>query len=166
MKKLLLSLMLVLLLVTGCTTISSPNSEPEVKYKQIKIGDVSFEIKENSKIKNMNFKYSPSFQIGGYENQMNIYYGSIDNPMVAVRFMVYVNNNIETMLKDVAKTNTYTKETINEKEWYKVSLENGGEISNTVYLIGIGEDTYMVVFSSKENIEEFEKETMNLIEFE
>lgn len=165
MKKIYVLLLFILISLTGCVNVNTGEPTPIVNpvVDGVKVGDKTFVLNSSNQFKDMTFKYSNDFDIGGYENTMNIIYGSIDNPSIVVRFLYYEGKTVNDLVSSINGDIKNIK--YNNYEWFncKTKDNNGKDISMNFY--NYKGNVYVVVFSGNYDLTQFEIETMNNIIF-
>lgn len=167
MKKIVLSLMVMVMVfaLTGCFekkgNEKTNNDKPKEVEKNIKVGDYAFALDKEDNNKNLYYKYSSDFNIGGYNNMSFLNYGEEGNQLFDIRIIYFENQNLDDMMKEVIDSGTEIfGETISDIAW-KVFTQNGVKTYMTIN----DDDVYSITFKSSTNIDNLEKEFMNNIVF-
>ncbi len=176
-KKTALILLLVISLVTltACGSSGASSSSqtepkkqeepaPRPQYPTAKFDGTEYEFDEANKHYDMSFRYSNDWKIAGFNETMNLYHGSEENPDFVVTLIDYAGQKIADAVAALADgTETLTKD-INGTAWTTFDIK-AEQKTNSLYLTEKGNDLYMVVFQSDKDTTDLQKVFMENVAF-
>lgn len=165
-KKTVLALLLVICLaaLSACGSSGKQNSgtaaEPQKteettqetaqdtsEYPTVTVGDKTFELDRDNSHLGLSYLYSSEWTISGYNEVMNLFYGSPENPDFVANLILYENESISTAVTALAGDSEVFNKEINGVNWSVFSIESEGKTS-TVYMTDYAKGLYMAVFQS------------------
>ena len=182
MKK-ILAIMLALAMImalAACGSSGSPSSktstEPtkteekkdetaEESFKiPVTVGDKTFDMKDVGEHYKLGYAYCHEWEIAGYNETLNLYYGSPENPDFVITLIFYDGESVSSAVSVLAGDSTVVKKDFNGTTWTTFPVTSEGKTSY-IYVTDINGGAYMAVFQSEQDTTELQQTFMEHAQF-
>lgn len=176
-KKTALILLLVISLVTltACGSSGASSSSqtepkkqeepaPRPQYPTAKFDGTEYEFDEANKHYDMSFRYSNDWKISGYNETMNLYHGSEENPDFVVTLIDYAGQKITDAVAALSDGAETLEKEINGTTWTSFDIR-AEQKTSSLYMTEKGNDLYLVVFQSDKDTTDLQKVFMEYVAF-
>lgn len=169
-RKLLICLLLVLLLVTGCGKKESASKEKKesLAKDEVVLEDIKYKLDQEDSEYGIKYKIASNFRKSVMINAVNYFSENIDeSPYFVIRIYQYPNKDIEYAIKDSVETVEKREQvTIGDKEYTKVYFTNYNGAHTNLFYYTHNKTTYTFVFTSGIDLSRLENIFLENISYE
>lgn len=147
------------------TEPTKTEEKQEESYKlPVTVGDKTFDMKDVGEHYKLSYAYCHEWELAGYNETMNLYYGNPENPDFVITLIFYDGESVESAVKALGDGSALETKEFNGTTWTTFPVTSEGRTSY-LYITDINGGAYMVVFQSEQDTTELRQTFMEHAQF-